>query len=56
MHFNDQRNFVETDSNHFHFTDQNFASDQSIFLGTDKNKFYFINQRNVAENDSIYSI
>ena len=37
MHFNDQQNFVEIDNNHFHSTDQNFASDQSIFLGTDKN-------------------
>ena len=39
MHFNDQRNFVETDNNHFHCTDQKFASGQSIFLGTDKFSF-----------------
>ena len=54
MHFNDQRNFVETDNNHFHFTDQNFASNQSIFVGTDKNYFHFIDPRNVAETDCIY--
>ena len=56
MHFNEQRNFLETDNNHFHFTDQNFVCDQSIFVGTDKKHCHFIDRRNVAVTDSIYFI
>ena len=52
--FQRPKNFVETDDNNFHFTDQNFASDQSMFVGTDKNCFHLIDRRNVAGTDSIY--